>query len=145
MAENENIQLAKQAIADLNARALDRYVQRIDDSYIGESEIASDPVRGPAGARQMIERMLTAFPDLRFEIEQILASGDFVVTRVHLTGTHKGNFLGIPPTNKKVSWRGCNVGEIRNGKAVRGRIYADTASLFQQLGVLSLPKATTAG
>ena len=145
MAETDNIQFARQAIADLNARAMDRYMQRIDDSYVGESEIAPGPVRGPEGARQMIERLFTAFPDLHLEIEQVLASGDFVVTRVHLTGTHKGIFSGIAPTNRSVSWHGCNVVEVRNGKAIRSRIYSDNASLFQQLGILSLPKATTAG
>jgi uncharacterized protein len=62
-----------------------------------------------------------------------------------VTGTHKGNFAGIAATNKSVSWRGCNVVELRNGKAIRGRLYADNATLFQQLGILSLPKATAAG
>lgn len=89
--------------------------------------------------------LFTAFPDLRIEAEQILASGDHIVARLRLTGTHKGNFAGIAPTNKSVSWQGCNVVEMRNGKAIRSRVYADNASLFQQLGVLSLPKAQAAG
>jgi predicted ester cyclase len=59
--------------------------------------------------------------------------------RLRLIGTHKGSFRGIAPTNKGVSWRSCNVVEIRNGKAIRN------ASLLQQLGVLALPKATVAG
>jgi predicted ester cyclase len=88
--------------------------------------------------------LLTAFPDLRVEVEQILASGDHVVSRVRLTGTQKGNYAGVAPTNKSVSWQGCTVTEIRNGKAIRSRIYADNASLLQQIGALSLPKTTTA-
>lgn len=48
-----------------------------------------------------MEMMFSAFPDLRLEVEQTLASGDFVVARVRLTGTHKGNFAGVAPTNKK--------------------------------------------
>ncbi len=145
MSEKENIQFAEQAMAAFNAHDLDRYLQGIDDSYVGESETMPGPIRGREGVRQTIDILLKAFPDLRVEVEQILASGDHVVTRVHLTGTHKGNFAGIGPTNKSVSWRACNVVEVRNGKAVRGKVYADNASLFQQLGVLVLPKAKAAG
>jgi predicted ester cyclase len=93
----------------------------------------------------MMEMQLKAFPDLHIDIEQILASGDHVVVRARLTGTHKGNFAGIAPTNKSVTWRACNIVEVRNGKAIRGRIYADNATLLEQLGVLSLPRAKAAG
>jgi steroid delta-isomerase-like uncharacterized protein len=143
--EKENIQLAEQQIAALNAHDIDRYLQGIDDSYVGEAELPPSPIHGREGVRQALGIALTAFPDLRFEVEQILASGDSVVARVHLTATHKGNFRGIAPTNKAVSWRSCNVVEVRNGKMIRSRVYADNASLLQQLGVLSLPKAAVAG
>jgi steroid delta-isomerase-like uncharacterized protein len=139
MAEKENIQLAENQIAALNARDLDQYLSRIDDSYVGESETAPGPIRGRDGVRKNLEMLFGAFPDIRFEVEQIL-SGDHVVARVRVTGTHKGNFAGIAPTNKSVSWRGCSVVELRNGKAIRGRLYADHATLFQHLGVLSPPR-----
>jgi len=144
MSEKENIQLAEQAIAALNARDIDRYLQRIDESYIGESETAPGPIRGPEGVRQNFNMLLTAFPDLHLEIEQILATADHVVTRVRITGTQRGSFAGIAPTNKSVSWRGCTVSEVRNGKVVRSRVYADNASVFQQLGVLATTKAAAA-
>jgi steroid delta-isomerase-like uncharacterized protein len=145
MADKDNIQFAEQAIAAINARDIDRYLQRIDESYVGESEIAPGPIRGHQGVRQMMEMQLKAFPDLHIDIEQILPSGDHVVVRARLTGTHKGNFAGIAPTNKSVTWRACNIVEVRNGKAVRSRIYADNATLFEQLGVLSIPRAKAAG
>lgn len=141
MSEKENIQLAEQAVEALNARDLHRYLRLLDDSYVAESEISPEPVRGPQGARQFFERMLVAFPDLRLETEQIFASGDHVFHCFRATATQKGNFMGMPPTNKSVSWRGCNIVEIRNGKAARARVYADHISLLQQLGALSLPKA----
>ena len=139
--ERQNIQLAEQQIAALSARDIDRYLQGIDDSFVGESELPPSPIHGREELRQAIGVGLTAFPDLRVEVEQILASGDYVVTRLRLTGTHTGNFKGIAPTNKGVSWRSCNVVEIRNGKVIRSRVYGDNASLLQQLGVLALPKA----
>ena len=145
MAEKDNILFSEQQIAALNSRDLDRYLTRIDDSYVGHSETAPGPIRGPAGVRQNLEGLIRAFPDLRIEVEQILASGDSVVTRMRATGTHQGSFAGIAPTGKSISMQACSVVEIRNGKAVRGRLYADNATLFQQLGVLSLPKAMSAG
>lgn len=144
MAEKENVQLVEQMIAALNARDLDRYSQRIDASYVGESETVPGPVRGPEGARQALNMLLTAFPDLQIEVEQILPSGNHVVARARLTGTHKGTYAGVAPTNKKITWHGCNVVEIRNGNVVRSRVYADNASVFQQLGILALPKVAAA-
>ena len=144
MAEKDNIRYAEQQIAALNARDLDGYLSRIDDSYVGQSETAPGPIRGREGVRQNIEMLLTAFPDLRVEAEQIIASGDFVVMRIRATGTHKGNFAGIAPTSKSIVVQGCSVTELRNGKAIQARLYGDNISLFQQLGVLALPKATGA-
>ena len=144
MAENENIELAKKQIAALNARDLDTYVSRIDESYVGESELGG-AVRGRTGVRQYLETILRAFPDLKIDIEEVIASGNSVVTRFQMTATHKGSYAGIAATNKSIVLKACNVVEVRNGKIVRGRLYADNAALLQQLGALSLPRATAAG
>ena len=145
MPEKENLQLVEQIIAALNAQDMDRYAQNIDAAYVGESEMAPGPAHGPEGARRTYGVLLAAFPDLRIEVEQMLASGDHVVTRAHLTGTQKGSYAGVAPTNKSVSWRACNVIEIRSGKVVRSRVYADNLSVLQQIGAISIPRATAAG
>ena len=146
MAEKENLRIAEEMTAAVNAHDIDRYLQLLDDSYVGESELTpAGGVQGRAGARQRMEIMSGAFPDGRVEVEQTLASGDFVVVRGRVAGTHKGNFAGIAPTNRRVSWGVCYVVEIRNGKVIRIRGYADLASLLQQLGVLALPRPAAAG
>jgi len=144
MTEKDNLQLAHKAIAAINAHDIDSYLQQIDDSYIGESETLPGPVHGREGARKMLQTLFQGFPDLRYEVEQILASGDHIIVRSLLTGTHKGEFAGVAPTNKKASWRACTVVELRNGKAIRSRVYADNVSLLRQLGVIATPKTTTA-
>lgn len=144
MAEQENFQLARQAIAALNAHDMDAYLEHIDESYVGESE-TTGVVQGRGGARQAMTIMFQAFPDIHIDVEEMIASGDHLVTRALLTGTHQGNFAGIAPTNKKISWHGCNVVEVRNGKVIRSRIYSDNLSIMRQLGVISMPKATAAG
>jgi steroid delta-isomerase-like uncharacterized protein len=145
MSEQENLRFAEEAFALLNAHDIDRYVQRLDNSYVSESELAPGPVQGRAAVRQYLETVFAAFPDLRLEVEQMLASGDFVTTRFRATGTHKGNYAGIAPTNKSASWGGCTVIEVRNGKAIRSRLYADNVSLLRQLGAISLPRPAAAG
>jgi steroid delta-isomerase-like uncharacterized protein len=126
--EQEIIQIAKKQIAALNARNVDEYLSRVDESC-------------REGMRKSLEVLFTAFPDVRLEIEQIRASGDFVVVYSIIRGTHKGNFAGIAATNKPVNVHACNFVELRNGKAIRMRGYADKAALFRQLGVLSAGSA----
>jgi steroid delta-isomerase-like uncharacterized protein len=144
MSQQENIRLAEQQIAALNARDLDVYLTRFDDSYVGESELSADPVQGPAGVRRLMEMVLAAFPDLHLEAEQILATENQVISRIRLTATHQGNYMGVAATGRKVSWGACNVVELRDGKAIRGRMYADNVSLLRQMGALSAPQAAGA-
>lgn len=145
MAEKDNREFARKAIAAINEHNIDSYLQNVDDSYVGESETLPGPVHGREGARQSLQTMLQAFPDIHLEIEELISSGDHVISRVLLTGTHKGTFAGVAATHKKAKWHACNIVEVKNGKAVRSRIYADNVSLLRQLGVIAAPKATSAG
>ncbi len=144
MSEQDNLQLANEAIAAINAHDIDGYVKLLEDSYVGESEIIGT-IHGRDGARQLWTTLLQAFPDLNYYVEQLIASGDQVVARMVMTGTHKGGFAGAAPTNNKITWRQCVIVDIRNGKAVRTRTYADNVSLFRQIGVLPAAKTATTG
>jgi steroid delta-isomerase-like uncharacterized protein len=135
MSEATNRRLVQESFAALNAHDLDRYTKDLDDSYISESDAFRGPVHGKEGAKQLISTYFKAFPDLRFDIEQIIASGDYVVSRWRSKGVHKGEFNGLPSTNKPVSLKGCTVSEIRNGRIVKSSIYFDQLLMLQQLGV----------
>jgi len=143
MAEHESVRVTKDLIALLNAHDIEGYLKHIDPGYTGESENAG-VVHGHDGVRQMLGSMFVAFPDFHVEVEQVIASGDHVVGCAILSGTNTGSFAGMAPTNRKASWHACNVSELRNGKVIRNRIYADNVSLMRQLGVLPVPKATSA-
>lgn len=103
MTEQETIQLVTQQVAALNARDLDGYLRRLDESYEGQSEIAPGPIRGRDGARQFLEGLFRAFSDMHLEIEQIIAGDNAAAVRLSGAGTHTGTFAGIPPTNKASS------------------------------------------
>ena len=110
MGKQVNIELVKKQIAALNDHNIDDYLSRIDESYVVESETLPGPVRGREASRKALEMLFAALPDLRLEIEQTLASGDFVVIRYRVSGTHRGTLAGIAATNKRVSYQGCRRG-----------------------------------
>jgi steroid delta-isomerase-like uncharacterized protein len=128
----------------LNARDFSSYVAPLDETFTGESGAVPGGVRGPDSVTQQLLMMISAFPDLHIEVEQVIASGDHVVSCVKLTGTHKGTYAGIPATNKTVSWGVCTVSEVRNGKTIKSRLYGDNGSLLRQIGAVSVPGARAA-
>jgi predicted ester cyclase len=93
------------------------------------------------GLQQILERhplMRAAFPDLQHKIEQQIAEGDTVATRVTMTGTHLGSFMGVAPTNKRVSWSVLLMDRVVDGKIVLH--YANNSwTLLGDLGLLPQP------
>ena len=80
-----------------------------------------------------LARRREAFPDARFEIEDLLADGDRVAVRYTMTGTHGGAFMGIAPSGRKVSRASMAVFRIARGKIAEGWVIADQSGLMQQL------------
>jgi predicted ester cyclase len=83
--------------------------------------------------------MFLGFPDMKWTVDEQIAEGEKVVSRFTWTGTHKGEFMGIPPTNKKVKVWGVVIDVIRNGLFSESRIIMDSVGLLQQLGVMPQP------
>ena len=77
-----------------------------------------------------------AFPDFQIVTESFIAEGDEVAVRFVLRGTHQGEFMGIPPTGKKVDVPGHVFYRLRNGKIVEDRPIFDRALMLEQLGVM---------
>ena len=136
MSEQDNLRIVTQGWDAWNAHDIEGALKVLDDKHVWETDTLPAAVVGRDGYRQAMQMYITAFPDLHFRIDQLLASGDHVVTRYTATGTHKGDLMGIPPTGRYGETHGCTVAEIRNGKAVRTWVYWDTAHLLRQLGVM---------
>jgi steroid delta-isomerase-like uncharacterized protein len=81
----------------------------------------------------------SAFPDFKVTIDDIIAEGDKVVVRSTWSGTHKGEFMGIPPTGKSVSFGVFDTIRIAGGKFVEHWGQMDTMRMMQQLGVIPAP------
>ena len=136
MPEQQNLQLARESIEAWSAHDPSRLAKIVDEKFVAESDTLPARINGSEELAQFMSVYVTAFPDLRFEIEQQLADGDFVVTRWIATGTHRGALMGIQPTNRRAVTHGCTVSEFRNSKGVHDWIYWDSGNLLRQLGVL---------
>jgi steroid delta-isomerase-like uncharacterized protein len=77
----------------------------------------------------------TAFPDFKITINDVMAEGEKVMVRSTWSGTHKGEFMGIPPTGKNVSFGVFDVLRFDGGKVVEHWGLMDSAVMMQQLGV----------
>jgi steroid delta-isomerase-like uncharacterized protein len=99
------------------------------------------PGQGPGreGLKFVLSSMFTGFPDMKWTVQEQIAEGEKVVTRFTWTGTHKGEFLGIPPTNKTVEVWGVVIDVVRNRLFSESRILMDNIGLLQQLGVMPQP------
>ncbi len=94
---------------------------------------------GREGFLAVLGQFRSAFPDLRFTIEDMVAEGDRVMIRGTARGTHRGEFNGIPPTGKQITVSLMTDYRLANGKIVEDRPLTDMLSLLQQVGAVPAP------
>jgi steroid delta-isomerase-like uncharacterized protein len=87
----------------------------------------------------MVTMYRSAFPDMRVTIEDLVAEGDKVAARWSVTGTHRGELMGIPATGKRVTVTGIEINRFAGGKLVEHWESFDQLSMMQQLGVVPAP------
>ena len=92
--------------------------------------------KGPEGFKQVIGMFRNAFPDMHITLEDIITEGDKIATRGYWTGTHKGDFMGIPATGKSVKVPYIDIWNAENGKLKENWVQMDMISCMQQLGVM---------
>jgi steroid delta-isomerase-like uncharacterized protein len=104
--------------------------------------------KGLEGFKQGLASIRAAFPDWTSTVDDMIAEGDRVAARWTIRGTHRGAFMGVPPTGRQVTMREAGILRFSGGKLIElGRV-ADELSLMQQLGVLpplGAPPSTDGG
>lgn len=93
---------------------------------------------GLEGAKQVHATTLIGMPGWHTAIDDLIAEADKVVARITMTGTHTGDFWGIPATGRKVEFTGIYIVRIANGKIVEHWGEEDGVSLLTQLGILKM-------
>ena len=100
------------------------------------------PGQGPGldGLKETLIRIRSAFPDSNWTVEEQIAEGDKVLSRFVWSGTHQGEFLGIPATHRPIRVWGMVIDRFAGEKIVSTRILMDTFGMMMQLGVISSPE-----
>jgi predicted ester cyclase len=104
--------------------------------YIDHNPVLPDMAPGREGVKQTNAILRAAFPDARHTIEDQIAEGDKVVTRIAGRGTFQGALLGIAPTGKQITIEGISIHRIAGGQFVEHWAVANQLALYQQLGAL---------
>lgn len=120
-----------------NSNDLDRLTEVVSEDLLTPNIMPGIP-HGLEGAKAAHRIMLTGFPDYQTIIDDMIAEGDKVAARIKMTGTHSGEFMGIPPTGRRISFTGIYFARIAGGKIVEHWGEEDGVSLLQQLGVLKM-------
>lgn len=119
-----------------NKRKLHLMGELVSPSHALHGPNFSGSAIGPEAYKRQVALLVAAFPDLRFTIEDTVTEQDKVVVCWTRSGTHKGEYMGIPATNKKVSVDGITVHHIANGRIMDSYAIWDVWDMMQQLGVV---------
>ena len=93
------------------------------------------------GTKMFFTAFRGAFRDLHYKVDDTIAEGDRVVQRVTGTGTMKGDFQGMPASNKSATWTEIHILRFQNGKVCEHWAVVDQLSMLAQLGFASAPGA----
>lgn len=111
------------------------------DQYIASNAIDHDQPMDPKKSaienfKLFMAMMHTGFPDMKVKVEDVISQGDKVVVRFHLTGTNKGQFMGMKATNKPIDMMAVDIFRVANGKFVEHWGFMDSGMMMQQLGMM---------
>lgn len=139
MSESENIATMKRFVGEvINQGRLETADEIVEENFV-ELDPLPGQRQGRDGLKEVIAMLRAAFPDIHWVDEETIAAGDKVVSRFTWTGTHRGNFLGIPASGNKVAVKGVVIDRLNAGKMADSRILMDTFGMMQQLGVIPAP------
>ena len=144
MSEEENKALMRRYYDQIDKAAKEKKEPSFLDDFVAPNFVNHDPSPGFTpdldGLKQAYDHFLAANPDGYHVVEDMVAEGDKVVTRLSARGTQTGELFGIPPTGKQVSMTGIAIHRIADGKIVEHWSEIDNLGMMQQLGVVPPPQ-----
>jgi steroid delta-isomerase-like uncharacterized protein len=119
-----------------------RNVEIVDELLTADSVDHTFGSQGLEASKQFFGMLFQAFPDLRAEVHDVIAEGELAAARVTYSGSHEGEFIGIPATGRQARVSGVDFFRMQDGRQAEHWGGPDMASLLQQLGVMSPPGAS---
>lgn len=135
MANEANESIARKGFDAFNTGDLSLVDGLVAPGAPGHDPASPEDTSGPEGFKALIQMYRGAFSDLRFDIEQVISDGDYVVTRWSSAGTNDGEMAGMPATGRSTSLTGITIDKILDGMIVESWTQWDNLGLMQQLGV----------
>jgi steroid delta-isomerase-like uncharacterized protein len=125
-----------------NDHDVEMIVSMHTDDSVFENHVTGDVNVGREQIARAISGIFSVFPDLAFETRRAYVREDLVVQEWTARGTHEGTMtrsgIEVPPTGKKVDYKGMDVIPIRDGLVARKDVYSDSVTLLRQLGLTSI-------
>ena len=135
-----NKAVSRRWIEVFNARDDDGEADVRGPEYLAHAPASLEPAPLDSEAwTRFLAGFVEGFPDLRLTVENAVGEGDLVAQRVHFEGTHTGEFQGLPPTHRKVSFSGLELNRFVDGRVAEHWFQLDALSLLQQLGLVVVP------
>lgn len=131
--------IPEQVINPGNLTAADQYFAQ---DYVDHALPPGLPA-GVAGFKAFFTMLRTAFPDLHYTVEDVVAEGEKVVARVSVHGSMKGDFQGMKATGKTATWTEIHIGRYAGGKVVEHWATIDQLGMLHQLGLAATPEPQT--
>ena len=117
------------AINDQNLELVD---QQLTSGFIDHGMPPGTPL-GPGPTKEWLANLKTAFPDLAVQTDDILAEGDLVAVRATWTGTHRGEFLGLAPTDRRITFTGAVFWRLEGELLAERWAFIDRSELMRRL------------
>jgi steroid delta-isomerase-like uncharacterized protein len=128
-----NAALVRESVAAFNAGDTDKLLAIVTPDIVIHYAELPEPLQGRETWQQGFELIKRAFPDLEIHVDDLVAADDKVALRLTLTGTHQGEFQGIPATGRTISYVSHEFYRVAEGLFAEEWICSDIASLFRQL------------
>ena len=138
MSLDTNKQLARDYFKAFLARDLVWFRDHIEPGFRRHDPGLPFEVIGPQGVERLADALLPAIPDMRLDIEDVVAEGEKVLVRLRIRGTQQGELLGIPPTGRALDVAVLDLFQIRDGRLVEHWALLDNLGMLRQLGVTSI-------
>lgn len=141
MSSEQNKALVREMMEEVfNRGNMSRLDEFMAPDFVEHEELPPGIPPGREGVKQLPTMLHSAFPDFKVTIDDMVAEGDKVVIRQTWSGTHKGEFMGVPPTGKNVSFQVIDIIRVAGGKVVEHWGQMDNMGLMQQLGAIPTPE-----
>lgn len=115
--------------------------EHVTTDFVEHEQIPGAPsgLSGRETARQGLETIQDAISGLRFNVEDLIEEGDRVVARLTITGTHSGEFMGIPASGNEIAVSAVDIFQMRDGKVAAHWGVTDSAAMLMQMGAMEPP------